>query len=528
MNRQRNKPNILLVMVDQMTVRAMSVYGNPVARMPNLERLASESAVFDKAYCASPLCVPARYSLLTGKESAGIGAFDNASEFPASTPTITHHLRDNGYWTVLCGKMHFIGPDQLHGFNERITTDVYPSTYAWVPHWDRGAGYISSGVTCASILEAGPCIRSLQMDYDDEVEYRGIQKLFDLVRSPGQNPFFLAVSFTHPHHPFTISREYWDRYADEDIDMPAVGPLPFEQLDYHSRGLYFAHGRHLHEVTEDHARNARHAYYGMLSYLDDKIGRLLEVLDVTGLADDTLVIFTSDHGEMLGERGMWHKHHFFESSVRVPLFLRLPGRIAPTRIADPVSHVDLAPTLLDMLGSADASRKMDGRSLLPALEDGAAEDRPVFADYLAIGPCVPCRMVRRGDYKYMYTHGHDEQLFDLSRDPLEEHNLADEPGSEGIKTDLKCVLFHAWNPGEVDRRVRTSQRRRIAINGSPGTQPTWDYVYRKGDDRRFVRNRAVDATKGKYRLPLVESAPPNRPPLTGVQIDEAMRTGVLP
>ncbi len=437
MSKHQDKPNILLMMVDQMTVRAMSIYGNQVAKMPNLERLASESMVFDQAYCASPLCAPARFSLLTGKESVSIGAFDNANEFPASTPTIAHYLRSSGYWTVLCGKIHFIGPDQLHGFNERITTDIYPSTYAWVPRWDKGAGYISSGVTCASILEAGPCIRSMQMDYDDEVEYRGIQKLYDLARSPGQRPFFLTVSFTHPHHPFTISHEYWDRYSHDDIDMPAVGSLPFEQLDYHSRGLYFAHGRHLHNVTDDHVRNARHAYYGMLSYLDDKIGRLLDVLDTTGHSNNTLVIFTSDHGEMLGERGMWHKHHFYESSVRVPLTLRLPGRIAPSKVSEPVSHIDLAPTLLDMLGNADASRKMDGLSLLPVF-DGGAVKHPVFADYLAIGPCVPCRMVRKGNYKLMYTHGHDEQLFDLSRDPHEVNNIVDEPGSEDIQDGFEA------------------------------------------------------------------------------------------
>lgn len=527
MSAHPDRPNILLVMVDQMTVRAMSVYGNRVARMPNLERLASESAVFDQAYCASPLCAPARFSLLTGRGAVGIGAFDNASEFPASIPTIAHHLRDCGYWTVLCGKMHFIGPDQLHGFNERMTTDVYPSTYAWVPRWDKGAGYISSGVTCASILEAGPCIRSMQMDYDDEVEYRGIQKLYDLVRSPGQQPYFLAVSFTHPHHPFTISREYWDRYAHEDIDMPVVGPLPFERLDYHSRGLYFAHGRHLHEVTDDHVRNARHAYYGMLSYLDDKIGRMLDVLDTTGQVDNTLVIFTSDHGEMLGERGMWHKHHFYEPSIRVPLTLRLPGRVAPSRVSQPVSHVDLAPTLLDLLGRADASRGMDGLSLLPVL-DGDGVDHPVFADYLAIGPCVPCRMVRNGDHKFMYTHGHGGQLFDLSRDPHEEDDIADDPGSRSIREDLQKDLFLGWDPAEVDHRVRTSQRRRSAINRSPGEQPAWDFVYRKGDDRRFVRNREVDATKGRYRLPMIESIPPDRPPMTGIQIDEAMMTGRLP
>ena len=527
MNMPQDKPNILLIMVDQMTVRAMSSYGNPVARMPNLDKLAAEGVVFDQAYCASPLCAPARYSLLTGKESVRIGAFDNACEFPASIPTIVHHLRKLGYWTTLCGKMHFVGPDQLHGFNERLTTDIYPSTFAWVPHWDQGAGYITSGVTCASVLEAGPCIRSMQMDYDDEVEYRGIQKLYDLARSSRKQPFFLTVSFTHPHHPFTISHEYWNRYSPQEIDMPAVGPLPFEQLDYHSRGLYFAHGRHLHEVTDEHTRNARHAYYGMLSYLDDKIGRLLDVLDRTGQTGETLVIFTSDHGEMLGERGMWHKHHFYEPSARAPLMMRLPGQHTPLRVFEPVSHLDLAPTLLDLLGTAEASRDMDGVSLLPLLDGGTAR-HPVVADYLAIGPCVPCRMVRQDSFKFMYTHGHDEQLFDLCRDPYEEKNLVREPGYEDIKARLRETLFSAWNPQEVDYRVRDSQRRRIAINRCPGQKPAWDFVYRRGDENRFIRGREVDATKGESRLPMVEAIPPNRPSMNSARINEAMQTGTLP
>ncbi len=527
MNRLLDRPNVLLVMVDQMTVRAMSIYGNRVVKMPNLDRLALESVIFDQAYCASPLCAPARYSLLTGKQSFKIGAFDNACELPASTPTIVHHLRKLGYWTTLCGKMHFVGPDQLHGFNERLTTDIYPSTFAWAPQWDKGAGYITSGVTCASILEAGPCIRSMQMDYDDEVEYRGIQKLYDLARSGRKPPFFLTISFTHPHHPFTIAHEYWNRYSPAEIDLPVVGPVPFERLDYHSRGLYFAHGRHLHEVTDEHTRNARHAYYGMLSYLDDKVGRLLDVLDQTGLADKTLVIFTSDHGEMLGERGMWHKHHFYEPSVRVPLIMRWPGQLAPSRVFEPVSHLDLAPTVLDLLGSANASRGMDGSSLLPVMNEDAAA-HPIFADYLAIGPCVPCRMIRKGDFKFMYTHGHDERLFDLSRDPDEEKNLVDQPECEEIKQILKEALLLAWNPEEVDHRVRDSQRRRLVINRCPGKSPTWDFVYCQGDEKRFIRDRKVDATKAESRLPMVEAIPPNRPPMSSAQIDEAMQAGTLP
>ncbi len=527
MNENASKPNILLLMADQMTVRAMSIYGNQIAKMPHFDHLAAHSVLFENAYCAAPLCAPARFAMLTGRQSVHLNAFDNASEFPASIPTMAHYLRGHGYSTTLCGKMHFIGPDQLHGFSERISTDVYPSTYAWVPHWDKGASYITSGVTCASILEAGPCIRSMQMDYDDEVEYRGTQKLYDLARADRQMPFFLTISFTHPHHPFTIGHDHWNRYSDADIDQPAVAEIPFESLDYHSRGLYFAHGRHLHKITPQHVRNARHAYYGMMSYLDDKIGRLLAVLEETNLASDTLVIFTADHGEMLGERGMWHKHNFFEPSIRIPLMMRWPGRLEKQTIAAPVSHIDLLPTLVDLLGINDAPARFDGRSLLSRLQGDSAEV-PVFADYLAIGPCVPCRMVRIGQYKYMYTHGHDEQLFDLAADPNEQTNIADKPECAQIKARLKSSLLATWDPEEVDQRVRLDQRRRIAINSTPGHTPRWDYIYRKGDGERFVRNRQVDRTKGKYQLPQTTPTPPNRPSLDATQIEAAMRQGILP
>jgi len=521
-----NKPNILLLMVDQMTASAMSIYGNRVCQMPNMDRLAERSTVFDHAYTHSPLCAPARFALLSGRESSRINAFDNASEFPASQPTIAHYLRQLGYWSGLCGKMHFIGPDQVHGFNERITTDVYPSSFAWVPHWDKGAGYITSGVTCGSVIESAPCIRSMQMDYDDEVEYRGIQRLYDLARTPAHLPFFQTISFTHPHHPFTISQDYWDRYRHEDIDMPRVGEIAFEQLDYHSRGLYFAHGRHLHEITDTHVRNARHAYYGMLSYVDDKIGRILDTLEVTGLAQDTLVIFTSDHGEMLGERGMWHKHHFFESASRVPLCFSLPGEIEPGRVDAVVSHIDILPTLMDWLGAGEVIT--DGDSFAGALRgDGLAAERTVFADYLAIGPCVPCRMVRRGDFKYMYTHGKQAQLYNLAQDPDELVNLVGDPEHQMLAADLLALLQRDWDPDEVDARVRRSQRQRIAINRSPGPQPSWDFVFRKGDETRFVRNREVDGTKGRYRLPRIDTVPPNRPRLSSEQIERAMQSGRL-
>ena len=507
------RPNILLIMADQVSARALSLHGNTVCRTPNIDALAETGVVFDNAYCNSPLCAPSRFSMLTGMLPEAIDAFDNASEFRAAIPTMAHYLAALDYRTILCGKMHFIGPDQRHGYEERLTTDVYPAGFAWMANWDRGPKFISSGVTLSSVVEAGPCIRSLQMDYDDEVEYFGVQKLYDLARDAEGRPFFFTLSFTQPHTPFTPGQEYWDRYRHDEIDMPEVAEIPFDELDALSRGLFFAHGRNLHTVTSEHIRNARHGYYAMISCIDDKIGRVMRVLEETGLRENTIVVFTSDHGEMLGERGMWYKHCFFEWANRVPLIISDPGNIAPRREAKPVSHVDLLPTLLDLAADGNFEGEtldLDGNSLTGLL-NGADENWPqtVIADYLAIGPCVPCRMIREGRYKLHYIHGHEPLLYDMDEDPDERHNLADDPAFADLRARLEAKLKKNYDPDDVDRRVRESQRRRFLIAGATKGRAMWDYVARPGDESRYVRNARVDDTKGRSRFPAVDPVPPD-------------------
>jgi len=180
-------PNILILMADQLTTRALSAYGNGVVRTPNLDRLAAQGVVFDSAYCNSPLCAPARYSLMTGQLPSTHGGFDNAAPLAPEAVTFGHYLRHAGYRTILAGKMHFIGPDQLHGFEERLTTDIYPADFTWTPDWEqpdvRPDWYHNMG----SVLEAGPCVRTNQLDYDDEVVYATRQKLFDLARDVGSS-----------------------------------------------------------------------------------------------------------------------------------------------------------------------------------------------------------------------------------------------------------------------------------------------------------------------------------------------------
>ncbi len=524
--------NILIIMADQLAAQALSLYGNPICKTPNLDRLARQGVTFERTYSNNPLCVPSRASMLAGRLSPDIRVYDNANELPASVPTMAHYMRALGYETFLSGKMHFIGPDQLHGFDERLTTDVYPANFQWISDWSAGAAFVPSGTALNGIVEAGPCIRTMQEDYDDEVEYQARRKLYDLARRDDQKPFFGIVSFTTPHTPFNVSQKYWDLYDHDTIGQPTVGAIPFAELDYFSKALFFAHGRHRHTVTDAHIANTRHAYFAMISYLDEKVGRLLDQLDEVGLSDTTTVMFVSDHGEMLGERGMWFKQCFWEWSARVPLIIAMPGARRDVRVSSTTSLVDLLPTIIDIGGGIEDHRLADwhgvtaqlaGNSLVPLLH-GNSDDWPdtAIADYLAIGPCVPCRMVQRGPYKYMMTHGHPDLLFNLDTDPDERDNLAAKPEFRTTLAELKSIAMHDYDPDLLTQKVVRSQQERLFIAGSPGPKPDWDFVAYQGDDARFVRKDGVDATKTRLRLPRAAAIPPDMPDLPAETIARMM------
>jgi choline-sulfatase len=503
-------------MADQLTPAALPFYGHPLVQAPALSALAARGAVFDAAYCNFPICAPSRFSMLSGRMPHAIGAWDNASEFASEIPTMAHYLRAAGYRAILAGKMHFVGPDQLHGYDERLTTDIYPADFLWVPDWSKGPAHKPTGVGMGHVVDAGPCVRNMQIDYDEEVEHVAVQKLYDLARSR-TTPFFLTISFTHPHPPFVAPQEMWDRYEGVDIDMPAVPQIRYEDLDPHSQWLYVAHGQDRHTVEAAHVRNARRAYYAMVSYVDAKIGRVLDALQRSGLADDSWIVFCADHGEMLGERGMWYKQTFFENSVRVPLVVAGPG-IAPGRRERPCSLVDLLPTFLDIAGGrVQPVDPPAGRSLLPLLRDPTAGGpEEALSEYSSEGVIAPSRMIRRGRWKYMYTLGVPPLLFDLHDDPRELRNLAGRPAVAQAESALRERLLADWNPAEVDARVRASQRRRLFLRQlsiESGAFPDWTFEARSGDRDRYVRPSTATGTIGakpRMRFPFVQPTPPDR------------------
>lgn len=282
------RPNILFIMADQLAAPLLKMH-NPQSQIktPNLDQLAERSVVFDAAYCNSPLCAPSRMCLISGQLPSKIGSYDNACTIPSETPTYAHYLRAAGYETTLAGKMHFIG-DQLHGYENRLTADIYPGDYGWAVNWDEPDRRLEWYHNSSSIVQAGPCVRTNQLDYDEEVLYKSKQYLYDYAREPAaKRPFALTVSFTHPHDPYAIEHKYWDLYEDVDIELPKVSITPEDQ-DPHSKRLLHVCELEGHDFTAEQIRRARRAYYGAVSYVDDCIGQLLEVLKKCGLEQDTI------------------------------------------------------------------------------------------------------------------------------------------------------------------------------------------------------------------------------------------------
>ncbi|ARS47016.1 choline-sulfatase [Pseudomonas sp. KHPS1] len=500
------RPNILFIMADQMAAPILPLHdaASPV-QMPNLMKLAERAVVFDSAYCNSPLCAPSRFTLVSGRLPSQIGAYDNAADFPADVPTYAHYLRRLGYRTALSGKMHFCGPDQLHGYEERLTSDIYPADYGWAVNWDEPEVRASWYHNMSSVLQAGPCVRSNQLDFDEEVVFKARQYLYDHVRLTPEQPFCLTVSMTHPHDPYTIPREYWDRYEGVDIPMPRQHIEQAEQ-DPHSQRLLKVIDLWDKPLPEDKIRDARRAYFGACSYIDDNIGKLLKTLEECGLADDTLIVFSGDHGDMLGERGLWYKMHWFEMAARVPLLVHAPQRFAAHRVSQSVSTLDLLPTLVELAGGrVEEGLALEGRSLLAHLTGEGGHDE-VIGEYMAEGTTSPLMMIRRGPWKFVYSEQDPLLLFHLQQDPQERENLAGSADHQGVLAEFLAEARARWDIPAIHAATLASQRRRrlVAEALSQGKLTSWDHQPWVDASQQYMRNHIdLDDLERRARYPQV-------------------------
>ena len=278
----------------------------------------------------------------------------------------------------------------------------------------------------SSVLEASPVIRTNQLDYDNEVVYKSTQYLYDHIRYRNGQPFCLTVSMTHPHDPYAMTQDFWDLYEDVDIPLPKTPAIPQDQQDPHSKRLLKCIDLWDREMPEERIRAARRAYFAACTYVDTQITKLLCTLDACGLAKDTIVVFTGDHGDMLGERGLWYKMAWYEMAARVPMLVYAPGRYEPKRVRKNVSTMDLLPTFVEMIGNnVHPSLPLDGVSLMPYINASVgAKSDTVLGEYMGEGTLSPVVMIRRGRWKFIYSPMDPPQLFDISGDPTESTNLA--------------------------------------------------------------------------------------------------------
>lgn len=465
-----DRPNILIILSDQHHPQMLGCAGDPIVRTPNLDALAGEGIRFDQTYCAAPICVPSRMTFLTSRHCSNIEVWSNSCFLRSEIPTFAHTLGSAGYETVLCGRMHFEGPDQHHGFEKRIAGD-FTRNIPGRPGVTLQGLPAGTGQGRSAVATAGPARTSIQA-YDQAITDAACE--FISSRQTDERPWCMVVGYYLPHSPFFCSQELFDEY----YERVAIPEIPQHELENRHPAIrdWLAKRKLTEPLSEQQIRNARAAYYGMVTQLDRNAGRVLDCLKGSTHANDTLRIYLSDHGEMAGEHGMWWKSNFYEASVRVPMIWSWPGQLPQgvTR-SELVSLLDVGPTL-EELARYDGPHSVDGLSLMPLLLNAANDpERPDAV----IAEMVDSKMIRRGPWKLIAYHGHPEpQLFNLEIDPAEVHDRAADPHCAAIRRTLLERIHQNWNPDKVLQRIADRKDDyAILYQWAGATQPTQPHLW---------------------------------------------------
>jgi choline-sulfatase len=443
--------NILIIMSDQHNTNVMGCAGDPVIRTPNLDRLAGNGVLFEHCYTPSPLCAPARASFMTSRYPSGNQTWGNRCCLPSDIPTFAHSLGAAGYETVLAGRMHFNGPDQRHGFEKRFVGDlisIYPG--GGVPCLNDQLLLGASGKQPVQISGSG---RPAYQVFDEEVTGSAI----DHLRSrEDDRPLCIVVGWALPHCPYICPPEDFRYYYDR-VSLPQL-PDGYLESAHPSIAMLREHSN-AREVTDDQIRCARAAYCGMITQMDRQIGRLLAALEETGLAEDTVVIYTSDHGDSAGEHGLWTKMNYFEGSAGVPLIVSWPGRFPKgVRVPELANLIDLGPTVTD-LAEAPPLPDIDGRSLLPLINgDSEGWTNETFSELGNRASIPPSRMIRRDNWKLMHFDGLPEMLFNLDEDPGEFIDRSADPSLANLRDELTARVTANWSPDHIRKTLAERAR----------------------------------------------------------------------
>lgn len=440
-NDDTNRPNILFICSDQHSYKYAGYAGHPHVKTPNLDQLAQNGVTFTNVYSGNPVCVPGRSCLMTGMFASDCGSYCNTTVWDGSYPLWGSYLQQAGYYTRAYGKMD-LDDAKDSGFDEIKTSHAHK--------YNPDITSLFRNPLCYRMKERPGVNGDTRIEfhkYDYDMTIDAVNFLTSETNKIS-NPWALYLGYLQPHPPFTAKDEFYNLYNDIDIDLPNVTPGELEDMH-----LVYQQLRHFKRIATpidmEKIRKARIAYYGMVTELDMLIGNVLKALQESGQVDNTCIIYTSDHGESLGDNGLWYKNNLFESSVRVPLIISGPGIEKNKQVKTPVSHVDLVPTLLDAarIGRADYLR---GRSLVPVMQGKNRDgDEVVYSESHSEGNCTGSFMIRKGDWKYIYFTGYEDLLYELREDPGEKNNLINNPENKDIIMDLRNELFKLVDPDEI-------------------------------------------------------------------------------
>lgn len=460
------QPNILVICSDEHHPRVTSYGGHSCVKTPNLDRLAERGTVFNRAYCNCPVCTPSRMSFITGKYVNQIDNWFIGVPLSREEMTWPRRLNQSGIPSTMLGKMDFCGEYQDGGFGEykiiekRGAYSVYPRTS---PLLSRLNGYVRDDKR-EHIVHAG--IREERVtdghgghndklgfyDHDRIVTDWACDYLKEKARGGSEEPWALYVGLLYPHWPYTVPKKYFDLYYQEDMEMPHDFKVPVN-LNLHPEVANFQRAQNLVDLTEEDFKKTLAAYYGMVTCMDDMIGQILSELERGGMLENTYIIYTSDHGDSLGEHGLFYKQCSYEGSVGVPLIIAGPDIPAGKVISKPVSLIDMYPTIMDFAGlSAEADRP--GMSWKKIANEEENVPRKVFAEYHGNFFRKDWYMLTDTNYKYTYYVGDRPTLFDMRQDPNEMNDLALDSKYEPVLREYETYLRNMIDPEGIAKRAK--------------------------------------------------------------------------
>ena len=455
----RQTTNTIILMSDEHAGSMLGCAGHPHIQTPNLDRLAARGTRFANAYTNSPICVPARASFATGKYGHQTGHWDNATPYAGAPRSWGHVLQENGHRVGSIGKLHY-----------RNDTDDVGLDFQEIPmHLVNGVGDVLGCIRdpmprrwkARDLADGAGPGETAYTTYDRRITQSAVDWIGREAGSTHDSkPWVLFVSLVAPHFPLTAPQEFYDLYKDLDL-----WPAKPARDDDHPWLKVLQHCFVYDNFTPEKIRAGLTAYYGLTSFMDANIGRILDAVDAAGLAGTTRIIYVSDHGDNMGERGLWGKSNMYEESAAVPMIVAGPdipeGKLCQTA----VSLVDVFPTVLDAASIPVDDPELPGRSLMEIASEADDETRAVFSEYHAAGATTGAFMIRKGRWKYIYYAGFEPQLFDLKADPQELNDLGTSPEHEAVLADLYRELLDICNPEEVDVRAKTDQAAIVAAHG---------------------------------------------------------------